>query len=435
VAETPGPDTRSPDSPDLKLTHIAAVAAGNALEFYDFLLYSTFAIFIGHAYFPAHGAGVSLLLSLATFGIGFVTRPLGSVVLGRVGDAVGRKPAMLISFSLMALGLLGVAATPSYGQIGLAAPVIVIISRLIQGFALGGEVGPSTAYLIEAAPAHRRGIIGSMQRTSQNLATLAGAVIALSLSLLLPRAALADWGWRAAFLLGLLILPFGIYVRRNLPETAPPRATVAIRQPFPWRLVIASTIILAGGTMITYTGAYQVTFAMDTLGLPPSVAFGVGVTSGLCGVIFCPLGGWLSDRYGRRWIMIPGSILTAAMVLPVYAFLITHPTPLALYAAVATLAAPAAFAGAPVILAITESFPARVRCFAVGVIYAVTIAIFGGSTQLAIAALIHTTDQPMAIGYYQLFAGAVMIVGMLILPESAPARLTPKARRPAEALA
>ncbi|HWD68028.1 MAG TPA: MFS transporter, partial [Caulobacteraceae bacterium] len=177
MTETPAQDLRVPHG--LKLMHVAAVAAGNALEFYDFILYSTFAIFIGQAYFPAHGAGVSLLLSLATFGIGFVTRPIGGIVLGRVGDAIGRKPAMLISFTLMALGLLGVAVTPTYAQIGMAAPVIVIISRLVQGFALGGEVGPSTAYLIEAAPPHRRGLIGSMQITSQNLANLVGAVIAL----------------------------------------------------------------------------------------------------------------------------------------------------------------------------------------------------------------------------------------------------------------
>ncbi|HEY1414528.1 MAG TPA: MFS transporter [Caulobacteraceae bacterium] len=407
----------------LKLTHVAAVAAGNALEFYDFILYSTFAIFIGHAYFPAHGAGVSLLLSLATFGIGFVTRPIGSIVLGRVGDAVGRKPAMLISFTLMALGLLGVAVTPTYAQIGLAAPVIVILSRLVQGFALGGEVGPSTAYLIEAAPPHRRGLIGSMQITSQNLANLVGAVIALGLSLLLPRDALAEWGWRVAFLVGLFIVPFGMIVRRSLQETAPARAVVAVRQPFPWRLVIASTVTLAGATMITYTGSYLVTFAMDSLHLPPSAAFGVGVTGGLCGIIFCPIGGWLSDRYGRRWVMIPGSAVTAVLVIPIYSYLISHPTPFALYVCVAAIAAPTAFAGAPIILSITESFPARMRCFAVGVIYAVTIAVFGGFTQFAIAALIHATGQPMAIGYYRLAASVIMVVGMLILPESAPSRI------------
>ncbi|MGH7025584.1 MAG: MFS transporter [Caulobacteraceae bacterium] len=413
----------SPRSGGLKASHVFAVAAGNALEFYDFLIYSTFAIFIGRAYFPVHGPVVSLLLSLATFGIGFVTRPIGGLVLGRVGDVVGRKPAMLISFSLMTLGVLGVAATPTYAQIGPAAPVIVIIARLIQGFALGGEVGPSTAYFIEAAPPHRRGLIGTMQITSQALANLVGAIVALSLSLLLPRTALAEWGWRAAFLFGLIIVPFGMIIRGRLHETAPPRTAAAVRAPFPWRIVIASVVVLAGGTMVTYSGTYVTTFAMDSLHLAPTAAFGVGITGGLCAIPAYPIGGWLSDRYGRRWVMIPGSLLACALAVPVYSFVIGHPNPVALYASVAVLTIPTAFAGAPVILAISESFPARNRCFALGVIYSLTVAVFGGFAQFAIAALVHATGQPIAAGYYRLFAGLLMVTGMLILPESAPVKI------------
>ena len=156
LAATDSPGAAAPAPSRLRLTHVAAVTVGNGLEFYDFLIYSTFAIYIGRAYFPSHEPVMSLLLSLATFGIGFVTRPIGGVVLGRLGDRLGRKPAMLISFGLMGVGALAVAVTPTYGQIGLAAPVIVIIARLIQGFALGGEVGPSTAYLVEAAGPRRR---------------------------------------------------------------------------------------------------------------------------------------------------------------------------------------------------------------------------------------------------------------------------------------
>ncbi len=162
-------DTASAAPARLRLGQIAAVTAGNGLEFYDFLIYSNFAIYIGRAYFPVHGEVASLLLSLATFGIGFATRPLGSVVLGRLGDRIGRKPAMMASFGLMALGLLGLAVTPSYARIGVAAPILAVIWRLVQGFALGGEVGPSTAYLVEAAPLHRRGLIGGLQTFSQGL--------------------------------------------------------------------------------------------------------------------------------------------------------------------------------------------------------------------------------------------------------------------------
>jgi MFS family permease len=220
--------------PASRALQVAAVAAGNALEFYDFIIYSTFAIFIGRAYFPSGGPVVSLLLALATFGIGFVTRPIGGVVLGRIGDRIGRKPAMLIAFALMAVGTLAVTFTPTWRQIGIAAPIIVIIARLIQGFALGGEYGPSTAYLVESAEPGRRGLIGSMQGVGQNLAALTAALVALSLSLALSKADLQAWGWRAAFGLGLLIVPFGLIVRRRIEETAPAREQgPAAGGPFP----------------------------------------------------------------------------------------------------------------------------------------------------------------------------------------------------------
>ncbi len=418
---------------------MAAVAAGNALEFYDFLIYSTFAIYIGAAYFPVHSPVASLLLSLATFGIGFVTRPIGSIVLGRLGDRVGRKPAMLISFGLMAVGLMAIAATPAYVRIGPAAPIIVVLARLIQGFALGGELGPSTAFLIESAPRHRRGLIGAMQSASQAVAALSAATVALGLSLLLSRHDLAAWGWRLAFLVGLLIVPFGLVVRRSLAETAPhlrpspPPASAPAA--FPWHLVLVSTALLASGTIQTYVGLYMTTYAMDTLRLPPHTAFGVGVVGGICGLVFAPLGGLLSDRLGRRAVMIPAACLCAALTLPAYGLVIARPTALTLYAAVAAIAVPGALAGGPLLVAITESFPPAMRCLAVGTIYAVAIMLFGGTTQFIVAALVHITHQPMAPAYYRLAAAIVGIAAMACLPESAPAKLDLRAFRPAVTVA
>jgi MFS family permease len=421
--------------PASRALQVAAVAAGNALEFYDFIIYSTFAIFIGRAYFPAGGPVVSLLLALATFGIGFVTRPIGGVVLGRIGDRIGRKPAMLIAFALMAVGTLAVTFTPTWRQIGIAAPIIVIIARLIQGFALGGEYGPSTAYLVESAEPGRRGLIGSMQGVGQNLAALTAALVALSLSLALSKADLQAWGWRAAFGLGLLIVPFGLIVRRRIEETAPAREQgPAAGGPFPWRLALVSATILAGGTMITYTGHYLSTFAMDSLHLPPSAAFGIGVTGGACAVIFVPLGGWLSDRYGRRAIMIPGAAIAALLVIPAYGVIVRHPSLLAIYAAVVVVGIPGNLAGGALYTAITESFPARMRCTAVGTVYALTIAGFGGTTQFLVAALVHGTGQPMMITYYRFVAGLIFLAGVLALPESAPGKIR-ASLRPEAALA
>src|SRR5579863_9405325 len=165
----------SPPAGRIPVAHVAAVSIGNALEFYDFLTFSLFAIYIGDAFFPGKDPTEKLLSALATFWAGFLTRPIGAMVLGTLGDRIGRKPAMLISFMLMGAGMLGLAVTPSYARIGIAAPILAVLFRLIQGFALGGEVGPTTAYMVEAAPPNRRGLYGSMQYVTQDAANLLAA--------------------------------------------------------------------------------------------------------------------------------------------------------------------------------------------------------------------------------------------------------------------
>src|SRR5665213_1106991 len=205
--------------PVLNRWAVAAFVAGNALEFYDFLLYATFAVYIGHAFFPSGNALVSLLLSLATFGIGFLTRPLGGLLIGAYADRVGRRPALMLTIILMTLGTLGLVLTPTYASIGLCAPVILIVARLVQGLALGGEVGPSTAMLLECAPAGRRGFFVSWQNASQGMAILAAGLAGFAVSVILDQEQLASWGWRIPFALGLIIVPVGIYIRRSLPET------------------------------------------------------------------------------------------------------------------------------------------------------------------------------------------------------------------------
>ena len=416
----------APPAPLLR-RHLAAVAAGNALEFYDFLIYATFAISIGRAYFPAGGPVVSLLLSLATFGIGFVTRPVGGVVLGRLGDRIGRKPAMLISFAVMALGSLGIAVTPTYAQIGLAAPLLVIAARLVQGFALGGEVGPSSAFLVEAAPPERRGLIGSLQGASQGLAMLSASGVAVLLSLAMPAAALESWGWRVAFLIGLLIVPFGLVLRRSLPETAAHVQEAAPpgpgRGPFPRRLVALSTALLGSGTIATYVATYMTTYAQDTLHLPPQAGFGVGVVNGACVLAFAPLGGLLSDRFGRRRVMIPATVAALLVTLPAFQLLNAHPSVGALFAAMAAMSIPNSLSMGVALVTITESFPARMRCFAVGAIYAGAIAVFGGTTQFVVAWLLHATGEPLAPAFYRIAAGLVGLAAMLAMRESAPGRI------------
>src|SRR6201996_6813281 len=196
-----------------------AVTIGNMLEFYDFITYSFFAIQIGHTFFPTQGEFGSLMLSLATFGAGFITRPIGGIVIGSYSDRAGRRPAMILSFAMMGCAIITLALTPSYASIGIAAPIIVIIARMVQGFSLGGEVGPTTAYLMESAAPGRRALAVSWQPASQQIAATAGALVGTVLARVMTEADLTSYGWRIAFLLGAACLPFGLYLRAKLPET------------------------------------------------------------------------------------------------------------------------------------------------------------------------------------------------------------------------
>ena len=203
----------------LSRRHVAAAVIGNALEFYDFVTYAFFAVQIGHAFFPTHNAYASLMLSLGTFGAGFAMRPLGGIVLGRYADKVGRKPAMLLSFALMGCAILAVAVIPSYAMIGITAPVLVVLARMVQGFALGGEVGSSTAFLMEAAPLYERGFYAAWQGGSQYIASFVGGIVGVVLTTAMDPTSFDTYGWRIAFALGALTLPFGLLVRKSLPET------------------------------------------------------------------------------------------------------------------------------------------------------------------------------------------------------------------------
>ena len=434
MAERSG--TESPSHSAIPLRHVAAVVVGNGLEFYDFLTYSLFAIYIGHAFFPSGRSSLSLLLSLATFGIGFVTRPIGAIFLGGLGDRVGRKPAMLLSFLLMGVGMLGMALTPTRAEIGLAAPILVICFRLIQGFALGGEVGPTTAYLIEAAPASRRGLYGSMQYMSQDMSLVLASLVGVALSASLSHAQLEAWGWRVAFGLGVAIVPFGIWIRSRLPETlhAPddallaPDATkgsisISRNGKGRLRLAILGLVMLASGTIGTYVTNYMTTFALDTLHLAPGIAFGVTLVTSLVAIVIEPLTGGLSDHFGRRVFLIVPAIITLPAIIPAF-WLITHyPSPWIFYATMGLLNVPFTMAQVTVIVALTELLPKKIRSGAVATIYAFAISIFGGSTQFVVTWLIKATGNPMAPGYYWSIALLISLVARLMMPESAPRKL------------
>lgn len=413
----------SADRPPLQRRHVVAVVLGNALEFYDFVTYAYFAIYIGEAYFPSDKPITSLLASLAAFGAGFATRPIGGIVLGTLGDRWGRRPAMYLSFALMGVGMLGVALTPSYASIGVAAPVLLMVARLLQGFALGGEVGPTTAFLVEAPPPERRGFYGSLQSGSQFLATLAAGIVGSFLAAVLSPEALAEWGWRVAFLLGGLIIPVGLIIRRSLPETM--HVATAGEPPHEgdhWRTALLGLLVLGSATISTYVILSLATYAQATLHMSARWAFLAALSIGVAGSLGAPIGGALSDRIGRKPVMIAGMVpLTLAGVPAFLALNATHSGVVLLALSFAMAFLLAFFAGV-MIMALSELLPPKIRSGAMAIVYAVAIAVFGGSTQYITVWLTDRLQNPLAPGYYMTVALCIGIVAVVRLRESAPVK-------------
>ena len=413
------------------ITHrqVAAAVAGNALEFYDFTVYATFASQIAHTFFPGKTAFLSLILTLITFGVGFLLRPVGAVVIGRWADRHGRRPAMMFSFALMGASILGLALTPSYAAIGPAAPLLVLFWRLCQGFALGGEVGPTTAFLVEAAPPPHRGLYGAWQGGSQNLANLAGGLVGVTLAATAGAASLDLWGWRVAFLLGTLVLPFGLMLRRNLPETLhrpeapshvhPDSATLMASAP----VLLRGLALIAASTVSTYVFSYMTTYAFKTLHMPAMISLSATVVSGTCGLVGGLIGGALSDRLGRRALMIWPRLAFLLATWPAFFLLVRNHDGPTLLAATAVITFLSALSTGAVLVSISESLRKEVRVLGMGAVYATAVALFGGTTQPIIASLIEVTHDPLSPAWYMMAFTAIGLVASVLSRETAHRRL------------
>jgi MFS transporter, MHS family, citrate/tricarballylate:H+ symporter len=425
------PNDSSPPHPPLK--QVLAVVAGNGLEYYDFVTYAFFAPQIGRAFFPSDTPGTSLLASLATFGVGFLSRPLGALVIGRLGDRVGRKPAMLLSFFLIGVGVIGLPLIPPYASIGILAPVLAIILRLVQGFALGGEVGPSTAYLMEAAPPLRRGLYVSLQATSADFAVFVAGLVGVGFANPLVTPTLDAWGWRVALLLGAVIVPFGLVMRRRMDETLQPSVPEVEGPPATGyaRIVVLGLVLLSTATTTNYLLEYMTTYAGVNLGMPANIAFGATAVIGLSGVFCDSLGGWLSDRFGRKPIMIIPWLLLAVLVFPTFWMLDQLRTKAALYTACGVLACISTLSSATIIVTITESLPQRVRSGGIALIYALAISVFGGSAQFLVAWMIRATGNPLVPAWYMFCCVMIGLVALFKLPETAPVKARSGSSEPA----
>jgi MFS family permease len=412
---------------------IAACTIGNALEFYDFVVYSFFAGTIGALFFPSQDPTVQLLLSFATYGVGFLMRPLGGVVLGAFADRKGRKSATVLTLFLMALGTGMIGLAPTYLQVGVLGPLLVVAGRLIQGFSAGGEVGASTTLLAEYAPPEERGFFGSWQLASQGAAILFAAAIAWTINTTLPPEAVKEWGWRVPFLIGILIVPIGLWLRQALREThaneddARTRnvssLSVAFRQHWP-RIVVGVALIVGATAANAVIVLYMSTYAIRQLGMAPATALFAGIAAGLVTLLAAPVAGALSDRVGRKPVIAISYLLIALLIYPAFLLLNASPTLPTLIAVVVVLGALNSGGGAPVIISLAEVFPVEVRATGMSLVYALGVAIFGGFGQFIVTWLIAATGNPIAPAWYVIACCAATLLALRGTPETARTRLS-----------
>ncbi|MFM0735771.1 MFS transporter [Paraburkholderia xenovorans] len=408
-------------------------SVGNALEWFDFLVYGYFATIIAKQFFPMQDEWLSTLLAIATFGISFLMRPLGAIVLGIYGDRKGRKAALTLAIALMMVGTFTMAVMPPYASIGIAAPVLILLARLVQGFAVGGEFGSATAFMVEHS-ASRRGYYASWQFASQGLAAITAAAFGSLLTAWMPPAELNSWGWRIPFVFGLLVGPIGYYIRSHLDETpeflamreereaaAKLAGTRDVKEPGAsfsnqWVNLLLAVGIVAQSTVGVYVlQLYMPLYAVKQLHMAAAASFGVVVLNGGLQFLLSPVMGALSDRIGRIRIMLTTSILMGALIYPMFAWLQSHPTIgwLLLLQAVAGIFK-AAYSG-PMPALMSEIFPAQVRSTGLSIGYSIGVTIFGGFAPTIVETFIHLTGDKLAPSYYVLIAAVLSGLSLVVV--------------------
>jgi len=407
---------------------IAATTIGTALEFYDFTIYSYFAIQIGQLFFPSASPVNQFLLSIGVFGVGFVVRPLGGVIIGAYADRAGRKKAMVLTIMMMALSCALIATAPTYATAGILAPMIVLAARLMQGFAAGGEFGPGTTLLVEYATDRTRAFFASWNFAATALGLALGAAVATLINVTLSKDAVLAWGWRLPFLLGIFAAPAGMLIRRRLEETldnraaapghAKPEGALKAALTTHWKLTVLGTFAELGGSVSVYITAFFLpSHAVRTLHMSPTAAVASGVVSSLVLFVAAPIAGRLADRYTRKRVLVTARIIMLLAVYPAFAFLNAHPTPLALYAASALLAVFVAAQIVPVLVMIPELFPKHVRATGIALTYVVSASFFGGFSPFIASWLVERTGNSLAPAWYVATACLVSLVPVIWLKD------------------
>jgi MFS transporter, MHS family, citrate/tricarballylate:H+ symporter len=419
----------TPSDRNPKIWSVIRVSSGNFLEMYDFMVFGYYASAIGRAFFPSGNAYLSLMLSLMTFGAGFLMRPLGAIVLGAYADKHGRRAGLLLTLGLMSIGIFSIACMPGYATIGLLAPLLVLIGRLLQGFSAGMELGGVSVYLSEIATPGHKGFYVSWQSGSQQVAVMVAALVGVALNAKLPPEKMTAWGWRVPLLLGCVIIPFLFRLRRSLQETdefvarkhRPSTSEILRSLMANWKIVVIGIMMVTMTTVSFYMiTAYTPTFGYSVLHLASIESLIVTLCVGASNLFWLPVMGALSDRIGRRPLLFACTILMLLTAYPAVLWLVRDPS----FARLLTVELWLSFIygsynGAMVVF-LTEIMPVDVRTTGFGLAYSLATAIFGGFTPAISTYLIHVTGNRAIPGLWLSFAAACgLLATVLAAPQNA----------------
>jgi MFS family permease len=407
-----------------KVWSVVRVSSGNFLEMYDFMVFGYYATAIGNAFFPSGNPFLSLMLSLMTFGAGFLMRPLGAIVLGAYTDKHGRRAGLLLTLSLMSVGILSIACMPGYATIGLVAPLLVLVGRLLQGFSAGMELGGVSVYLSEIATPGHKGFYVSWQSGSQQVAVMFAALVGVALHAKLPLEKMFAWGWRIPLLLGCVIIPFLFRLRRSLQETNEfvarkhrPSTPEILRSLITnWRIVIIGIMMVTMTTVSFYMiTAYTPTFGNSVLRLASIESLIVTLCVGASNLFWLPVMGALSDRIGRRPLLFTCTILMLLTAYPAMLWLVREPSFSRLLAVELWLSFIYGSYNGAMVVFLTEIMPVDVRTTGFALAYSLATAIFGGFTPAISTYLIHVTGNRAVPGLWLSFAAACGLLATLLV--------------------
>ncbi|MCD2107974.1 MFS transporter [Rhodococcus erythropolis] len=417
TATTPTSGTVTPERLAAARKAVISSSLGAALEWFDVIVYASFAVVIAHNFFPGGDNTLGLILTFATFAISYVIRPLGGMVLGSYADRRGRKNALTLTMMLMMIGTLIMAVAPTTSMIGPWAGVVILVSRLIQGFSAGGEFGTATTFLVETAP-HKKAFYSSWQVASQGASVFLASLFGYVLNTHLSHEALYSWGWRVPFFFGIIVGPVGLYIRAKLDETDDFKTSVPDKAPLKTTLtrhlgrVLTGAAVVGVATISIYLILYMPTFAVKNLGVSASAGYLGGIVAGLVTLITVPLIGHLADRVGPARVMTWAAVAAIVLAWPLFKLMVDHPSTLTLVLVVSALGVIMAFAFGPLPALMSSLFPAEIRATGMSLSYNLGVTLLGGIAPLVLTWLISTTGSLDAPSYYYMTVAVLSLGGL-----------------------